>query len=561
MRELEHAVESRQGLGVLHQWSSEDRGRLLLAMVDTDFPARTRLNPSDIAMALHTIVWAFASLPIRPDIVVAMVRKIERDASVAGFSALSCFPLADYLERGGAAGLTLGSAERADLKRLAETLEEHVHECRRSYERQALRALATLNLWAGRLVDPNEAIVKRLEATPSPNRFRPLPPHFDFWSRFFLAVSREAETLAKELKGKSLPVWTRDAAKFAERFPPDGLTLRAFGFWTQVGPRWRDCSQFAPLRKPSRAADFAEFRGLRAIDEKAFVALRDELEALAAHQWNQPWIPAAERLAPEREPRDLAFLATLAAAPDAARPSKDWLRQLRVAAEAIGFDEARRRVASWLDIFHRPGATADRLADLAFCHRFALEAHAYELAFPDWKNCDDTALAPLARWVAVVCLGASDGRVWSFAAFLEWDCARRDAPAPEICHPEGRSPYGTIINPDCCHLTLENDLLLRGAIWALAEWPAPDTVDRLERIAGVAATIAARSRIGANAAINALAAHGSIEALQALTRLRRAIVDKNLANAVAKALEKAAARQGVAAADLEELGAPTYDFA
>ncbi|MCW2286312.1 hypothetical protein M2323_004153 [Rhodoblastus acidophilus] len=543
--------------------SPEQRADLLIALA-TEAQFRIGLEPGDMDGLAFTSFLRF-DLRLRSDLIAIVVRVILENDRHSGYTHMLSHDFANILNRGAQAGGVLTRSDRILLVKLADRLEKNPHRSLRESERETRETIATLNRLAQRTPDALSAISERLDAEPSCNRLRPPPPFFDFWCDFFVAVSREADMLAKELKAKNLPDWTRSEAKFAERFPEDGLVPREFAIWrrSELGlPASWDRTDFKPLRNAGRRTGFAEYRGIRSLGREAFDALSAEVATLADHDWSRNWIPAADLLAADRKADDLAFVAVLAETPDTPTPGKAWLKRLRAAADAIGVEEARRRVAAWLEVFHRPGALADRIEDLNFCHAYGLMAATFELNFPAWRSLDAEALARLARWVALVCLAYPDGHRWSLHAFVQWERDRRAPDAPKIIYPDdrGQSYFGWGIATNVYRLTLENELLLRGAIWALAEGPGPDTVEILERTATVAIDRVLRARAAANAALNALAAEDSPAALEALTRLRRAIKDKAIANMVAKLLAKAAAKQGIAAADLEELGAPSYGF-
>lgn len=105
----------------------------------------------------------------------------------------------------------------------------------------------------------------------------------------------------------------------------------------------------------------------------------------------------------------------------------------------------------------------------------------------------------------------------------------------------------------------------KGAAWMLAGWSDDEVIDTLEgvaqsmlaKVAGPYQGVRYRSLSTANACVWALGQIGSIKAVTALSRIKRAVRDERLAAQIDKAMTEAAEVAGLPVVDLEELATPT----
>jgi len=130
---------------------------------------------------------------------------------------------------------------------------------------------------------------------------------------------------------------------------------------------------------------------------------------------------------------------------------------------------------------------------------------------------------------------------------------------------DGRTELNQIGLPPPPLRPAESDVAFaKGAAWMLAAYPDDETVDALERVALSMLTKIAgeyhgpqyRSLSTVNACVWAMGQIGSVKAVTALGRIKRAARDERLASLIDKAMAEAAQLAGVPVVDLEEIATP-----
>ena len=251
--------------------------------------------------------------------------------------------------------------------------------------------------------------------------------------------------------------------------------------------------------------------------------------------WMAAYAPqgAAPELTPPAPGSDLERLWTLVSSGQSAKPSAKWLKATETLARELGRDRTKALLIETLAGLRTPQLLRKAQAGWKAPSEYEL---LLEHVPPVLGMHPATALARSARYETSM-LWLRDGETTT------------DATLP-----------GAPLAPS------ESDIAFaKGAAWMLAAWPDDEAVDALERVAqSMLAKVVLphygpryRSLAAANACVWSLGQIGSVRAVMALGRIKRAVRDERLAAQIDKAMTEAAQVAGLPVIDLEELAVPT----
>ncbi len=261
--------------------------------------------------------------------------------------------------------------------------------------------------------------------------------------------------------------------------------------------------------------------------------LADRAQAWRAWKALYPLEVDEPELAPPAQGSDLERLWNAASSAQGARPSAKWLKSIEALTREVGVDRTRSLLVETLQDLRTPQLL--RKAQAAWRAPSEYEFLLQRVA-PTPAMHPATTIARAARYE-------------SHMLWLHGDRAVTEASLPP-------PPLGAT----------ESDVAFaKGAAWMLAAWPDDEVVDVLEGVAqSMLVKIASehygpryRSLAVANACVWALGQIGSVRAVTALGRIKRAVRDERLAALIDKAMTEAAEVAGLPVADLEELATLT----
>ncbi len=230
---------------------------------------------------------------------------------------------------------------------------------------------------------------------------------------------------------------------------------------------------------------------------------------------------------------DLEHLWLLAEAAQGARPSGKWLKAAEALAGEIGRDRTRTLLLETLAGLRTPQHLRKALA----AWRLPSEYEALRRRVPPAVGSHPASVLT---------------RIAYYEAYMFWLL-------------DGRTTTEGSLPPPPLQLADTDTTFAKGAAWMLAAWPDDEVVNALERAAQSVLTKVPgeyygpryRSLAVANACVWSLGQIGSVRAVVALGRIKRAVRDERLAAQIDKAMSEAAQVAGLPVVDLEELATPT----
>jgi len=536
--------------GVITGLSPEERGAVLVsAATETDClgrywgdPAAPEYWPSrchDTCLRMEVAV-APEQLPALLTLMVAN-KAYEKYYHGQSFAALL-----RLIKKAIADGGFLTSADVARLAEFSVMLRAEADKQRDKPKQKALLKRAELIEKLGSVeVSATSLLMERCEGAENPHAPGDAPPNLVFWSSLLAAFAEGLHEIRGAFQAAKVPAWMKSQAAFEAAWPAAGPIAPRFGAWEEGDDKVRG---FAVLR------ELAKRRGKvhQPLVEPERVRRLPELRALYAPTfrwvWNTPQIPALERLADLERPGWTELLEHLITARMAPRPTATWRKQAVALADAIGRDEVRARLADWLQLFHSPPLNPISLADRTNAEAIGRQVETLNEALPDWpQRIAPEEIPAVGRALAMVAAsgaGADLSRVLA-PNFLECDDHRWEGKSASEGQLRLPSQRWNDKPGNWLQVSLENETLLRGAIWLATE--ILDRADVIATLEAVALSASARlhlsdggqrSKVLANAAIATLIDLGGSDVDQAVYRLSQAIPDRTINAALFKALNR-----------------------
>jgi hypothetical protein len=327
----------------------------------------------------------------------------------------------------------------------------------------------------------------------------------------------------------------KSPATFAASWPAAGPVTPAYGDWMKGADNVRDFAVMRELAKKRRKGQQSLVNPNRV---RALPGLRALYAPTFAWVWNTAQIPALDILADLERPGWTELLEHLITARMAPRPTAAWRKQAVRLADAAGRDQVAIRLQHWLELFHSPPLDATSFADRMNVDAMDHQVATLNQALPDWPaQIGEGTIAAVGRALAMVAAsggGAALPKVFA-PNLLEsndnpYDGKRATEGLLRLSHPRWRD-----LPRDWIRVSLENETLLRGALWLGAE-----IMDRAAAIAMLEATAMTaavrlhlgdnshRSKVVANAAIATLIDLKGSDVDAAVYRLSRAIPDRTI---------------------------------
>jgi hypothetical protein len=399
-------------------------------------------------------------------------------------------------------------------------------------------------------VSATSRLMERCEGAHNPHACAEQPANYRFWSELLAAFLDGLHEIRASLAVGRQPDWMKSPATFAISWPPVGPVTPAYGDWTKGGDNIRDFAVLRQLAKKRR-------KGQQSLVDPNRVRTLPELRAVYAPTfawvWNTAQIPALDVLADLERPGWTELLEHLITARMAPRPTAAWRKRAVMLADATGRDQVAIRLQQWLELFHSPPldriSFADRMNAEAMDHQVA----ALNEALPDWpEQVEQGTIPAVGRALAMVAASGGNAALPNVFVpdFLEANDHRYDGKSVtegmlRLSHARWRD-----LPRDWLRVSLENETLLRGALWLGAE-----IMDRAAAISTIEATALAaaarlhlgdnsqRSKVVANAAIATLIDLKGSDVDAAVYRLSQAIPDRTINPPLFKALNSSGEAQ------------------
>ncbi|WP_353226690.1 hypothetical protein [Novosphingobium sp.] len=448
-------------------------------------------------------------------------------------------------------GAFLTTVDQDVLGEYAATLRRHADI--RAYDKPRKRKLVTraemVEKFAGKEASATALLLERCDGAENPHALQDMPPNHAFWCELLGATVDGLHGILAQLKAKPAPAWLKNEAAFKAAFPPAGPFAPRFGAWADCA--WEASRDFADLRTHYGRMKTPLAQG---DDYRRLHVVRAEVEPMLRWQWQGKDIPALDALGDLSDPKCTALIEHLICVPNGPRPTAAWLKQAKALADAAGSAQALAQLCSWLSVFHSPLPTPQSLADADNAWLMDRTVRWLNEQRPDWpaviaqRDMAATGLALAMELASGNCASVPAPFRLSLLGYTDhyWDRQSAThhklpvaASVPE--RPDSPRDYGTIQSWQ--KVSLENEQLLRGAIWlmtAMAERQvAIATLEQVALSASARLTMGddcRRSKVVANAAIASLIHLGEADVAPALMRLIRAIDDRTIKAAAMKAL-------------------------
>ena len=451
----------------------------------------------------------------------------------------------------------LTSADCEHLATLAAELREDSAKNREKPHKKALlRKAEAIEKLIGQEISATSLLLERCDGAENPFALGEKPAHYDFWAGVIGATIAGLHDIKDDLQDKAKPGWMKDADIFARTWPAVGPVVPVFGAWAEA--TFPTLPDFAMLRGYTRRRhknhpDFADADRARSLP-----ALRERYAPTMDWRWDTPKIPALDVLADLESSQWTALVEHLITGKVAPRPTAAWLKEAIRLADAIGRAEVAQRLDAWLQQFTLPPLDSQSLADRVNVEEMDRTVEHLNATLPDWPDqLAQADMRALGRALAMVAASQPDAPPCKpFRADLiectdhmtDGDSATRgklriQCLAPRL--PSGNYRYDD--PPGWLRVSIENEALLRGALWLCAEIAeAEDAVALLEAMALASAARWSmgdqghRSRVVANAAIATLAGLKGADVNAAIYRLSRVIPDRTINMALLRALNRGA---------------------
>lgn len=416
-----------------------------------------------------------------------------------------------------------------------------------------LRAEAVEKL-AGVEVSATSLLLERCEGAENVYALGERPPHYAFWAEMFAATIAGLHAITDDLRDKGRPAWLKDRAAFAEAWPAVGPLAPRFGAWNEAAEeKFRNFPTLRAYGKRRTKGDqlFANPERVRALSQ-----FREHLAPTLAWRWDTPQIPALDVLANLESPEWTEMLEHLISGKVAPRPTTAWRKHGLKLAQVIGTETVAARLQSWLALFHTPELTAETLADRTNVEEMDRTVVHLNERLPDWPSLiPPQDIAAAGHAVAMLVASQFDhGLPKPFSAQMMectdhvWDNQRVSegqlriravSPKQSNGHDRYESPATWL------KVSIENEALLRGAMWLAVELsPRDEAVKLLKAIALAGASRfhlgdqGHRSKVVANAAIATLIDLGGADVDAAVLSLSHSIHDRTINVALFRALNK-----------------------
>lgn len=425
----------------------------------------------------------------------------------------------------------------------------------KQYRKAAKKALIsraeTVEKLAGVEVSATSTLLERCDGAENPYAMGDKPADYDFWCALLAATISGLHDIVADLKGKRPPAWMTDASAFSAHFPAVGPIAPRFGAWTEGDDAsWHNFNALKTLGKLKKGLASAE-------EVLALPARRSAVEPLFRYIWTKKEIPALDVLADLENPAWTAFVEHLLTSRNSPRPTRSWVKDGLALANSIGIDDVEKHLHAWLDLFHSPVATPEVLTNATNCHVMDRTALHLSETLPDWPSligADQMAVA--GRAFAMHLASESSQRIaqpLSIQLLRHTDYAYKGRSVTKgllsiemvsLKNSGGGTYYGSL--QSWLKLSLENEQILRGALWMVAQMPdRAAAISALEKSTMAAASQlnfgeeGLRSKIIANAAIATLIDMGGSDVDPVLLRLSRQIENRTINAALFKALNAA----------------------
>jgi hypothetical protein len=395
----------------------------------------------------------------------------------------------------------------------------------------------------------------------------PLPSDHAFWHRFLQRLQSKLTILQHRAHDDSSENLAAFIEKLAAQLQPSPHLIAGKRKWEKKSDTFFDERAWSHYKEEKHTARLVYYNQFFNLAHEDIAAERSRLTAQVSLAWCCDWLPQASLLLDDDSPVERAFVRTIIHAPEGPKISAKWAKEANVNMDAIGRDTAEARLLAWLSFFssaelpngeqHSIEATAPLMRFAGYCEDTARLAN----CFSSWSDLDEPAIDQIEDVMAFICFAYGNS---SLTGFWQWYA---NNPDPRYIDQENskKNPIGRICDHKFFIPSLQNQTTLKGAVWMLGLIGGDAAVRQIEAVAFSAATKVGyegyRSRTTTNAAIATLGEIGTQDALEALGRLRRAIKDKSVGNAVEKAMATLATKLGVLAADIAEQAMPDYGFA
>jgi hypothetical protein len=424
----------------------------------------------------------------------------------------------------------------------------------KAHKKILLRKAEAIEKLAGLEVSTTSLLLERCGGAENPFAMAEKPVNYEFWSILIAEVITGLHAIKEELQGKSKPIWMKDAKEFVASWPQVGPITPCFGAWKDHDdPKLRD---FATLRGYTKRRHkgmpgFADADRVRSLS-----VLRERYAPTMNWRWNTPQIPAIEILGDLELPQWTALIEHLISGKVAPRPTGTWLKQGVKLASDIGAPEVAARLNAWLALFHSPALNPVSLADRNNVEEMDRTVAYLNEQLPDWPAMlakEDLGKAGRSLAMVVACQG-NKRLVKPFEAnLMECDDHIWEGKSATIGNLRIKCPVSALHtggryydNPGAwLFLSIENESLLRGAMWLASEISSRDVaIATLEAIAQAGAARIGmgdqghRSRVVANAAIATLIDKGGADVDAAILRLSSMIPDRTINMPLFKALNR-----------------------
>lgn len=423
-----------------------------------------------------------------------------------------------------------------------------------------LNKAETIEKLAGIDVSVTSLLLARCEGAENPLALGEKPEHYDFWIKILGETIAGLHAIVGDFAKSKTPIWMKDALAFAQTFPSLGPVTPRFGAWKEAKHEpYQDLSHLKAYTKkrhktqcdladPQRVFDLSQLR-------QRYVSSFDIV-------WNTDQIPALEVLADLETPAWTALVEHLISGKVAPRPTSAWLKTAVKLAQDVGTQEVADRLAKWLELFYRPAMSKQSLGDRTNVEQMDYTVALLNERLPTWPaQLQGVDIATLGRSLAIMVASGTIDNPFYFD----------DAPHLVMGHSlieygdhgyEGKfhthgvlritglprlkasnNGYGARGPLGWLQVSIENEALLRGALWLASEiMPAETAVLILESVAISAAQKLTwgdqghRSKVVANAAIATLIDKDGPHGHAAMLRLTRSIDNRSISGPLLKAL-------------------------
>ncbi len=463
-----------------------------------------------------------------------------------------CSKMLGLLDQALKDGGFLTSADLEQLGAMASELRASAGKARGKPQQKAiLRKAEAIEKLAGLEVSATSLLLERCEGAENPFAMGPKPTNYEFWAELIAETIAGLHAIKDDLQGKGKPAWMKNAETFAETWPAVGPIAPRFRSWNEASdPKLRD---FTTLRGYTKH----RHKGLPSFADPARVRDLSRLREIHAPtmdwRWDTPQIPALDVLADIASPHWTALLEHLITGRVAPRPTATWLKQGVALAEAIGADEVAWRLGEWLSLFH-----VSVIDDVSLADRVNAEVMDRTVVYlnenlPDWPaSIGASDMARAGRALAMLVASQTEELLCKPFAPNLIECNDHIYEARSVTRGKLRIQCPTAGSASSdgpvawLKVSLENEALLRGAMWLCAELAERgEAIAMLEAMAKSGAGRCAfgdqghRSRVVANAAIATLTARSGADIDAAIFRLSRAIPDRTINMPLFKALNQA----------------------